>query len=265
MSTSRAPVRLRATGGRAAPTGLALVVLALAGLSFGLLVALESAGWLMHGARPARWSLAAWAMAFLAGWTLMTGAMMLPSSLPFLQAAQRIGGRRASVAGGFGFTGAWVAVGAAQWVALWLAADGLARLGPGTAERLAGVSLLAAAAYQASPLARSCQQACARPFPILARHWRGIAARREALAAGLHYGATCVGCCVPMILLMFVVGMHDLSWMLGLALLMTLQKHVAWGPRIARPAAIVLAAAGVAIGAGWWVVPLRSLRAICGA
>ena len=62
-----------------------------------------------------------------------------------------------------------------------------------------------------------------------------------------------------------VVGAHDLSWMLALAVLMTLQKHAAWGPRIAWPAAVLLAAAGVAIGSGWWVVPLRSLRALCGA
>ena len=107
------------------------------------------------------------------------------------------------------------------------------------------------------------QRACARPFAMLARHWHGAGSRRrDALVTGLHYGASCVGCCAPMIVLMFVVGMNDLAWLLGLALLMALQKHAAWGACIALPAAAALAAAGVAIGAGWWVVPLHTL---CGA
>jgi predicted metal-binding membrane protein len=150
-----------------------------------------------------------------------------------------------------------------QWAALWISGDALAPLAPDRAEQLAGAGLLVAALYQASPLASACQRACARPFAMLARHWHGgDAGRRD--AAGLHYGASCVGCCVPMIVLMFVVGMNDLAWMLGLALLMTLQKHAAWGARIALPAPAASAMAGVAIGAGWWMVPLRSMRALCG-
>jgi predicted metal-binding membrane protein len=239
--------------GVAAPAGVALAVFGIAGVSLVLLAALPQAAGI------------ATLVLFLAGWTLMTSAMMLPSSLPFLWAAQRVGGVDASTAAGFGFVAIWFAVGVVLCAGLWVAGDLLAALGPGRAEQIAGVSLMAAVVYQVTPLARSCQRACARPFGIIAQHWRGEGTpRHDALRAGLHYGVSCVGCCVAMIVLMFVFGMHDLFWMAGLALLMVVQKHAVWGRRIALPMAAILMVAGVAIVAGWWSVPLRSLRALCG-
>lgn len=251
--------------GLAAPAGVALVVMGVAAASLLLLAVGDSGAWWSHGARPAQSSLLAWAALFLSAWTLMTGAMMLPSSLPFLLAVHRVGGDVASTTAGLAFAAVWLAVGAIEWSALWVAGEALARLAPGRAEQLAGASLVAAAAYQASPLASSCQRACARPFAILARHWHGSGARhRDALVAGLHYAASCVGCCLPMIVVMFVIGTHDLKWIAALALLMAIQKHAVWGARIALPAAVVLALCGTVIGVGWWVPPLHSLRALCG-
>ena len=243
--------------GVAAPAGVALMVFGISGASLAVLAAGDVGSGLPRSA--------GWVALFLAGWTLMTGAMMLPSSLPFLVATQRAGGVDASTAAGFGFAATWLAVGIVLCACLWLAGDLLGQLGPGRAEQIAGVSLMAAAIYQVSPLARSCQRACARPFGIIAQHWRGEGTpRRDALMAGLHYGMSCVGCCLAMIVLMFVFGLHDLFWMAGLALLMVVQKHAVWGRRLALPMAAALMAAGVAIAAGWWIVPLRSLRALCG-
>lgn len=62
---------------------------------------------------------------------------------------------------------------------------------------------------------------------------------------------------------MFVVGMNDLSWLLGLALLTVVQKHATSGAGIALPSAATLGVASIAIGAGWWAVPLHTLRALC--
>lgn len=171
----------------------------IAAASATLLTMGEGAGWLPHGLRPAQWSTGAWLALFLAGWALMTGAMMLPSSLPFLQSVHRVGGRSACTAACAAFTAVWLAVGILQWTALWVSGDWLARLAPGRPEQLASASLMAAAIYQARPLASACQRACARPFGILARHLHGRRTRRDAFAAGLHYRATCVGCCLPMI------------------------------------------------------------------
>lgn len=251
--------------GLAAPAGVALAVGSVATAALLLLAAGDAAGWLPHGARPASWTVAAWASLFLAGWTLMTGAMMLPSSLPFLKAVERVGGGTASAVAGCAFTAVWIAAGALQWTSLWVAGDVLAGLGPAGAERLAGASLIAAALYQVSPLASACRRACASPFAILAQHWRGSSSRlRDAARAGLHYGASCVGCCVPMIAVMFVVGMHDVVWLLVLALLMAAQKHHFWGRGLNVTTAMALGSGGVAIFAGWWSPPLLGLRALCG-
>lgn len=245
-------------GGWLAPT-----VLGLAGASLALLLAGGAAGWLPHGAQPPRWSAPAWAALFLLGWALMTGAMMLPSALPFLAAAQRLGGASASVAGGLGFAAVWLCVGLLFWAALWLAGGLLAGLAPGRLEQLAAASLGLAALYQLSPLAQACQRSCARPFALLAQHWHGGHAR-EAGVAGLHYGLSCVGCCLPMLALMGVVGMHDLLWLLALSALMLVQKHRVWGRRIAWPAASALAGGGLALGMGWWQPALLHMRALCG-
>ncbi|KQW01274.1 DUF2182 domain-containing protein [Rhizobacter sp. Root1221] len=258
-------VAARLPFGLAAPAGIALAVMGVAAASLLLLAMGDAGAWWSHGVRPAQASLPAWVALFLAAWTLMTGAMMLPTSLPFLLAALRVGGETASTMAGLGFTAVWLAIGAIECSALWAAGELLDAFAPGRAEQLAGASLVAAAAYQLSPLANACQRACARPFAILAQHVHGTgSSRREALAAGLHYGASCVGCCLPMIVVMFVVGAHDLAWILALALLMAIQKHAVWGARIALPAAAVLALCGLAIGIGWWVPPLHSLRALCG-
>lgn len=251
--------------GLGAPASVTLAVIAIASASLAALTFGEAGGWLAHGPRPMQWNVVAWGALFLATWTLMTGVMMLPSSLPFLHAMHRVGGAAASGVAGAAFTLVWLAVGVLQGVALWMSGDVFAGLTPGSAERWAGASLVAAALYQASPFATACQRACAQPYAILARHWQSTTLRRRnAINAGLHYGATCVGCCVPMMVIMFVVGTHDLLWLLALATLMALQKHGRIGAHVALPLAATLAAAGVAIGMGWWEVPLHTLRALCG-
>lgn len=261
MSTTRVIVRLKPWIDQRGPLLLA------AALTLAMLFVLAHAhrsGWIAHGAQPPSLGVAAWAALFLAGWMLMTVAMMLPASLSFLRAAQRLGGMVAGAWAGAAYGAVWLAVGGGMWVALWLSGGLLLRLPPGGVETLAGMSLLGAAIYQVSPLARSCQRACARPFGILARHWTGRSRHADALTAGAHYGLSCVGCCVPMIALMFVVGMNDVVWLLVLALLMAAQKHHAWGHGLNVTTAVALGSGGVAILAGWWSPPLLGLRALCG-
>ena len=250
--------------GLSAPGGVAIAVGGTAAVSLILMAVGDSRGWFPHGARPPALSVAAWGALFLAGWTLMTGAMMLPSSRSFLDTVQRLGGDGASVVAGIAYTVVWLAVGILEWTALWVAGDFLAGLGPQAAERLAGASLIAAAVFHGSPLARSCQRSCARPFAILAQHWgRNTRRLHNAARAGVHYGASCVGCCVPMIAIMFVVGVHHLVWVAPLAIAMLAMKHPKWGVRITAPVVLALAVAGLAIGVGWWTVPLHGLRELC--
>jgi predicted metal-binding membrane protein len=252
------------SGGLAVPAVVALSVLVLAALSLALLAVGEAGGWLTHGARPAAWSAASWIALFLAGWVLMTGAMMLPASLPFLDAVARVGGGFAAAIAGLAFSAVWFLVGVLICGIFWASGSLLAGLAPGQAEQLAGGSLVVAGVYQASPLASACQRACATPFAILARHWHGGAPRPDAAMSGLHYGLVCVGCCLPVVLVMLLLGVHDVFWTLALALVMAVQKNVTFGARLATPFAVILLAAGIAIAVGIWRPELVGLRVLCG-
>ncbi len=244
---------------------IAAATVVLAALSVTLLVTLERAGWMQHGAPTRGESVLLWAFAFIAGWTLMMGAMTFPTSTPFLNSVVRVGGNAAAGFAAAGLFAAWFVVGVLFCGVLWVAGGALSSLAPGGVERLAATTLIVAAAYQASPFARACQNFCAQPFAILARHWRGGGTWRvNAFRSGLSYGASCVGCCVPMIALMFLFGMSDVRWLFGLGVMMILVKDPVWGRWMEVPAVVLLASGGIAIATGWWQPDLASLRELCG-
>jgi predicted metal-binding membrane protein len=71
-------------------------------------------------------------------------------------------------------------------------------------------------------------------------HWHGAHARYEALRLGLDHGLFCVGCCWSLMLVMFAVGMEQVGIMLGLAVLMAIEKNVPWGRRLSAPLGVGL-------------------------
>ena len=174
------------------------------------------------------------------GWALMTAAMNLPSLQTLLEALRRVGGAGVALMGAVAALGVWMLVGALIWVMLLASAPLLQALPPGGIERFVGLMLLAAATYQISPLARACQEQCARPLRMIARSWgHGASRLSDAARIGRDHGWSCVGCCLPMIVAMFVVGMSDVRWLAAFALVMALQKT----PRAGRALGPVLAAA----------------------
>ena len=56
-----------------------------------------------------------------------------------------------------------------------------------------------------------------------------------AYRAGLSHAAACIGCCWALMLLMFVVGMSNLAWMLGLTAIMAVEKNFEFGARLSAP------------------------------
>lgn len=233
-------------------------------LAVEFLVAAENAGWMRHGPLQPGQDMLVWGATFLIGWILMTAAMTLPSNMPFLRAADRVGGGRAAAIATVGVAAFWVVSGVVFLAVLWVAGGMLLALPPGGIERVAAVTLAATALYLVSPLAHSCQRLCARPYAIFARRWRGGADwYLDAFSSGVTYGATCFGCCAPMMAVMFLVGMSDLRWIFALGVLTILQKHPVWGPRITWPGAFILASAAVAIGMDWWIPELKPLRELC--
>lgn len=204
-----------------------------------------------------------WTIYFaLAGWTLMTVAMMLPTTFPlvalFLSFVRtRVNRVRlmAYLVGGY----LWV------WTLFGFVVYAVHRLIRGAVEQTvwleanlwvvaAGVLLLAGL-YQFTALKHKCLEKCRSPLSFIMEHWHGGRGEHEAFHLGVRHGVFCIGCCWSLMLLMFVVGVGSLGWMLALAAVMAVEKNIRWGRRLSVPLGLLLIATGVvlvATGGGPW-------------
>ena len=131
----------------------------------------------------------------------------------------------------------------------WAIFGAAAYVGQLAAERIAigsGAILILAGAYQFTPLKHRCLDKCRSPLSFVIEHWQGRHERWQALQLGVDHGLFCVGCCWALMLLMFVVGMSNLAWMLGLAIVMAIEKNTRAGRRLTSPLGVVLLAWGAA-------------------
>ena len=187
------------------------------------------------------------ALLFVGAWTVMTVAMMLPTSVPLIATFDTIAGERpdrsllvALVVIGYLVT--WVLLGLVVYSAgivvqrfavtsPWLRAHGY----------VGGAGLfLVAGLYQFSPLKYRCLDKCRSPLSFVLGHWQGQHDRRNAMWLGVHHGLFCVGCCWALMLLMFAVGVGNLGWMLVLGAVMAIEKNVPWGRRLSAPLGVLL-------------------------
>jgi predicted metal-binding membrane protein len=185
--------------------------------------------------------------AFLAGWTLMIVVMMVPTTSTLVYAfasvvRHRPGRRRLQACLIAGYVGVWLGVACVFRIADmvlrvlltgsdWLTEHpwviGAAALG------LAGM-------YQFTPVLRRCLTACRSPRGFIYRYWHGRHAYRDGLRIGQTYGLSCVGCCWALMLVMFTAGVASLLWMVGLAVVMAVEKNTRWGHALRVPVGIAL-------------------------
>ena len=191
---------------------------------------------------------------FVAGWVVMTVAMMLPTTLPLLDLFQRLTANRREhllLLGlvGAGYLVAWAAFGAVVFaVSLLLrAALTYVTLSPKVAP---AALLLVAGAFQFSRLKYRCLERCRSPLSFVTTRWRGANERWQSFRLGLDHGLFCVGCCWALMLLMFVTGTASLVLMLALGAIMAVEKNAPWGRRISAPLGVVLLA-GAALVLSW--------------
>ena len=57
--------------------------------------------------------------------------------------------------------------------------------------------------------------------------------------------AYCAGCCASLMIVLMVVGLMNMVWMVGLSVLIYLEKIVPRGSMVVRAAGVALCAAGV--------------------
>ncbi|MEJ2604090.1 MAG: DUF2182 domain-containing protein, partial [Gammaproteobacteria bacterium] len=210
-------------------------------LAWAVLWWLEQTPWAMlfhaHGGAHAHMShggytLPVTAAAFVAGWTLMTVAMMLPSTFPLMEIFRRLvrGRRHPTVL---------VAVLAGGYLLVWSLLGGLV-FGARQGLAMVPVSLpawmlpaglfLLAGAFQFSELKYRCLERCRAPLGFVVARWRGGGGdARRALRIGVDHGLFCAGCCWALMLLMFAAATANLLWMFVLGLLMAVEKNAPWG------------------------------------
>ncbi|WDE09349.1 DUF2182 domain-containing protein [Thalassomonas viridans] len=210
----------------------------------------SSSGHAHHHRLPAWLS----SMTFLAGWLLMTIAMMLPTTVPLVNLFRRMLASRQQKAYLLlllltGYLLAWLSFGL---VALALT-RGMEQLAAGrqmlqTWIFSAGLFFLAGA-FQFSKIKYACLDMCRTPLGFLMSHWHGRNDRREAFNIGWRHGLFCIGCCWALMLLMFAVSSANLSWMLVLAFIMAIEKNASWGRKLGRPlgVALIIAAVGICL------------------
>lgn len=180
------------------------------------------------------WSLGYSVLVMLMWWVMMI-AMMLPSVAPtvLLHSALTRNGTSAAqvptISSSFlgGYLVIWgvfsVAATAAQYV---LESAGIVSATMMTLiNSLPGsIVLIAAGLFQFTPLKQACLSHCQSPAKFLTERRRP--GHSGAFIMGLEHGTYCLGCCWFLMALLFVGGIMNLYWIVGLALYVLAEKIV---------------------------------------
>ena len=203
---------------------------------------------------PPAWDLAYVVLMFFMWWIMMV-AMMLPSAAPMILTAAALNRRSAASSHPFGGTGAFTLGYLAAWgvfsllavAAQWAlqATDFISGMLFSTSNTLSGLLLLLAGAWQFTPWKQACLRHCRGPVEFLVNHRR--AGNRGAFVMGAHHGLYCLGCCWFLMALLFVGGVMNLYWIIGLAVYVWLEKTLPGGVVVSRATGAVLMAWGLVI------------------
>lgn len=194
----------------------------------------------------------AFGLLFVGSWTVMTIAMMLPTSVPLVATFQTIAARRHD-------RSLLVALLVCGYLALWAAVGLVFYAGGVLVQQLAagsawlqtrpsaagGLLFVVAGLYQFTPLKYRCLDKCRSPLSFVLGYWQGEHERRNAFRLGVHHGLFCVGCCWALMLLMFAVGVGNVVWMLLLGVVMAVEKNVPWGRQLSAPLGALLVIGGL--------------------
>jgi predicted metal-binding membrane protein len=186
---------------------------------------------------------------FVVAWTVMTIAMMLPTSFPLVTMFRRMVRDRSN-------SGRLLVFLVAGYIVVWSIFGLLAHLADAglhasvqrwawlsdNAWTFGGGTLLVAGVYQFTPLKYMCLDKCRSPLMFITQHWHGGRESTSAFRLGVHHGLFCVGCCWSLMLLMFAIGTGNVAWMLGLGAVMAIEKNAAWGRRLTIPLGVALIA-----------------------
>ncbi|WP_409190367.1 DUF2182 domain-containing protein [Bradyrhizobium sp. RDM4] len=187
-------------------------------------------------------------------WVVMMIGMMTPSVTPMILIYARVG-RHATESRPFasvtwfagGYFLAWVGFSLAATCLQW-ALERAAWLTPmmaSVSNILGGSLLILAGIYQWTPLKDVCLSQCRAPLGFMLSHSGLQRTTTSSLRLGFRHGASCLGCCWAVMLLLFALGVMNLFWIAALGVLVLLEKVVPSDRGIARPAGLAFFGGGV--------------------
>ena len=189
------------------------------------------------------WAAAAWLMGgmdmgvatrpgslgfFAAAWVTMMAAMMLPGAAPAVARHARMSGE---VRAALPFVGSYLAI----WALIGVLAYALDRPHGSLA---AGVVVIAAGAYELTPVKRHFRRRC-----------------RDDAGSGLGFGLCCVGSTIGLMAMLVALDLMSLFWMAVVAVLACAQKLLPARAAIDVPVALAIVGLGFAIVVAPSLVP----------
>ncbi len=244
---------MRATTDRRVFTGVFLALVLLAWLALWIWGQSPYGRFLDHqNIAEISWEGASLILVYVAGWTLMIIAMMLPTSLPLITLFFAINRRKKSR-----FVLLYLLL--AGYLSLWILFGLFILVGDLLLHEvvrqyswlhnhtwiISAVVLLAGGVYQFTSLKYHCLDKCRSPFSFITEHMPGKDERKQAFQLGLHHGLFCIGCCWSLMLLMFAVGMGNFGWMMLLGAVMATEKNMPWGRKLSLPLGLALLGASL--------------------
>lgn len=189
-------------------------------------------------------------LGFLAAWTVMMAAMMLPSAAPLVllhRTAGPGGGAANSLPLATGYLLVWSVFGVPVYLAQQtLGALAAASMAVADARPYAiAAALLLAGLYQFTPLKEVCLRQCRSPLDFLMQRWRRGPV--GALRLGMEHGAYCVGCCWCLMAVLVGAGAMGLAWVALIALVVFAEKLLPGGRWATRLTGGVLVGLGVLV------------------
>jgi predicted metal-binding membrane protein len=195
---------------------------------------------------------------FLGIWLVMMAAMMFPSVAPTIALYTRVT-RAASPVAPWLFAGGYLLTWAAAGLLAYVVGRGAAAIfgdnltWDQAGRSLAGITLVAAAAYELTPLKNVCLAKCRSPLSTLLGSWRG--GPTGALRTGARNGAWCVGCCWALMASLFALGVMSISWMALVAGIIAAEKTLPWRRGVTFATSALLLGLGLLLLAAPEAVP----------
>ena len=187
-------------------------------------------------------------------WSVMMAAMMLPSAMPMIKAhsktcRQRYGSDMPySALFSLAYLLVWFVFSILLTLLQWQFHDlqWLSAMMENSNTQLAAAIFIVAGVYQFTAIKNACLQHCRSPFSFLLNSWQN--GKLGAFNMGVIHGNTCLGCCWAQMMIMFAVGVMNITGMILITLFILLEKGLPEkNDLISRSAGVLLCFWGVGL------------------